>query len=270
MVNTSNIKKSPKYKKAKIIAICNQKGGVGKTTSTINLGASLAMYGCRVLLIDLDPQSALSAGLGIPIYKFVFTVQNLLIDPTVSISDVIINTCISGMDIVPSNVDLSTVDIELVNKTNREYLLSKSLDLVYSHYDFILIDCQPSLGLLTINGLACADSVIIPTECEYFALRGLASLTDTVNKFHSQINPKLTINGILITRYNPCTVNARDIMFDIVEYFGNLVFKTIVLKTIKFPETSLAGKPIIKIEPKSGGAIAYKLLANEVLERFII
>ncbi|MDY6999037.1 MAG: AAA family ATPase, partial [Actinomycetota bacterium] len=185
---------------AKVIAMCNQKGGVGKTTSTINLGAGLAEYGRRVLLVDLDPQGALSAGLGVPHYELENTVHNLLVEPRVSIDDVLLTTRVPGMDLVPSNIDLSAAEIQLVNEVGREQSLARALYPVLDRYDYVLIDCQPSLGLLTVNGLACSDGVIIPTECEYFSLRGLALLTDTVDKVHDRLNPKLSISGILITR----------------------------------------------------------------------
>ena len=175
---------------AKVIAMCNQKGGVGKTTSTINLGASLAEYGRRVLLVDLDPQGALSAGLGVPHYELDHTVHNLLIEPRVSIDEVLIKTRVKGMDLVPSNIDLSAAEIQLVNEVGREQSLARALHPVLDRYDYVLIDCQPSLGLLTVNGLACADGVIIPTECEYFSLRGLALLTDTVDKVQGPAQPE--------------------------------------------------------------------------------
>lgn len=194
---------------AKVIAMCNQKGGVGKTTSTINLGASLAEYGRRVLLVDLDPQGALSAGLGVPHYELDHTVHNLLVEPRVSIDEVLIKTRVNGLDLVPSNIDLSAAEIQLVNEVGREQTLGRALYPVLDRYDYVLIDCQPSLGLLTVNGLACSDGVIIPTECEYFSLRGLALLTDTVDKVRDRLNPKLDISGILVTRYDPRTVNAR-------------------------------------------------------------
>lgn len=248
--------------------MCNQKGGVGKTTSTINLGASLAEYGRRVLLVDLDPQGALSAGLGVPHYELDHTVHNLLIEPRVSVDDVLITTRVKGMDLVPSNIDLSAAEIQLVNEVGREHSLSRSLHPVLDRYDYVLIDCQPSLGLLTVNGLACADSVIIPTECEYFSLRGLALLTDTVTKVRERLNPKLDIGGILITRYDPRTVNSREVMARVLEQFGDLVFDTVITRTVRFPETSVAGEPITTWAPKSAGAQAYRSLAREVIDRF--
>jgi chromosome partitioning protein len=253
---------------AKVIAMCNQKGGVGKTTSTINLGASLAGYGRRVLLVDLDPQGALSAGLGVPHYELDHTIHNLLIEPRVSVDDVLIHTRVKNMDLVPSNIDLSAAEIQLVNEVGREQSLARALHPVLDRYDYVLIDCQPSLGLLTVNGLACSDGVIIPTECEYFSLRGLALLTDTVDKVHDRLNPRLSISGILITRYDPRTVNAREVMARVMERFGDLVFDTVITRTVRFPETSGAGEPITTWAPKSGGAIAYRSLAREVIDRF--
>ena len=254
---------------AKVIAMCNQKGGVGKTTSTINLGAALADYGRRVLLVDLDPQGALSAGLGVPHYELEHTVHNLLIEPRVSIDNVLITTRVSGLDLVPSNIDLSAAEIQLVNEVGREQTLARALHPVLDRYDYVLIDCPPSLGLLTVNGLACADGVIIPTECEFFSLRGLALLTDTVEKVRDRLNPRLSISGILITRYDSRTVNAaREVMARVVERFGDLVFDTVITRTVRFPETSVAGEPITSWAPKSTGAEAYRSLAREVIARF--
>ncbi|MCH9735735.1 MAG: ParA family protein [Actinomycetia bacterium] len=253
---------------AKVVAMCNQKGGVGKTTSTINLGASLAEYGRRVLLVDLDPQGALSAGLGVPHYELDSTVHNLLVEPRVSIDQVLLGTRVPGVDLVPSNIDLSAAEIQLVNEVGREQTLARALYPVLDRYDYVLIDCQPSLGLLTVNGLACADGVIIPTECEYFSLRGLALLTDTVEKVHDRLNPRLSISGILVTRYDTRTVNSREVMARIVERFGDLVFDTVITRTVRFPETSVAGEPITTWAPKSAGAQSYRALAREVIDRF--
>ena len=253
---------------AKVVAMCNQKGGVGKTTSTINLGAALAEYGRRVLLVDMDPQGALSAGLGVPHYELEKTIYNVLVEPRVSIDDVLMSTRVKHMDLVPSNIDLSAAEIQLVNEVGREQTLGRALHPVLDRYDYVLIDCQPSLGLLTVNGLACSDGVVIPTECEFFSLRGLALLTDTVDKVRDRLNPKLEISGILLTRYDPRTVNAREVMARVVERFGDLVFDTVITRTVRFPETSVAGEPITSWAPKSGGAIAYRALAREFIDRF--
>jgi len=253
---------------AKVIAMCNQKGGVGKTTSTINLGAALADYGRRVLLVDMDPQGALSAGLGVPHYELDRTVHNLLVEPRVSVDDVLLHTRVKHMDLVPSNIDLSAAEIQLVNEVGREQTLARALHPVLDRYDYVLVDCQPSLGLLTVNGLACSDGVIIPTECEFFALRGLALLTDTVDKVRDRLNPKLDISGILVTRYDPRTVNSREVMSRVMERFGDLVFDTVITRTVRFPETSVAGEPITTWAPKSAGALAYRALGREVIDRF--
>lgn len=253
---------------AKVVAMCNQKGGVGKTTSTINLGAALAEYGRRVLLVDMDPQGALSAGLGVPHYELDKTIHNVLVEPRVSVDDVLLQTRVKHMDLVPSNIDLSAAEIQLVNEVGREQTLGRALHPVLDRYDYVLIDCQPSLGLLTVNGLACADGVVIPTECEYFSLRGLALLTDTVDKVRDRLNPKLEISGILLTRYDPRTVNAREVMARVVERFGDLVFDTVITRTVRFPETSVAGEPITTWAPRSTGAIAYRALAREFIDRF--
>ena len=253
---------------AKVVAMCNQKGGVGKTTSAINLGAALAEYGRRVLLVDMDPQGALSAGLGVPHYELEKTIHNVLVEPRVSIDDVLLSTRVRHMDLVPSNIDLSAAEIQLVNEVGREQTLARALHPVLDRYDYVLIDCQPSLGLLTVNGLACADGVVIPTECEFFSLRGLALLTDTVDKVRDRLNPKLEISGILLTRYDPRTVNAREVMARVVERFGDLVFDAVITRTVRFPETTVAGEPITTWAPKSGGAIAYRALAREFIDRF--
>jgi len=253
---------------AVVISMCNQKGGVGKTTSTINLGAALAEYGRRVLLVDLDPQGALSAGLGVPHYELANTVHNLMIEPRVDIEEVLIPTRVEGLDLIPSNIDLSAAEIQLVNEVGREQTLGRALRPVLDRYDYVLIDCQPSLGLLTVNALACSDGVLIPTECEFFSLRGLALLTDTVDKVRDRLNPKLTISGILVTRFDSRTVNSREVMARVIERFGDLVFDTVISRTVRFPETSVAGEPITTWAPKSAGAEAYRALAREVIDRF--
>ncbi|WP_024332678.1 ParA family protein [Gordonia hirsuta] len=252
---------------AKIIAVCNQKGGVGKTTSTINLGASLAEAGRRVLLVDLDPQGALSAGLGVPHHELEETVHNLLVAPYAATDDVLISTRVDGMDLLPSNIDLSAAEIQLVSEVGREQALARALHPVADRYDYILIDCQPSLGLLTVNALACADNVLIPMECEYFSLRGLALLTDTIDKVRDRLNPRLTLGGILVTMFDSRTLHSREVMARVVEVFGDAVFDTVISRTVRFPETSVAGEPITSWAPKSAGAEAYRNLAREVIAR---
>ncbi|ELB93601.1 ParA family protein [Rhodococcus opacus] len=257
----------PSHGPAKIIAMCNQKGGVGKTTSTINLGASLAEFGRRVLLVDLDPQGALSAGLGVAHHDLELTVHNLLVEPRVAIDDVLMRTRVEGLDLLPSNIDLSAAEIQLVTEVGREQTLGRVLHPVLDRYDYVLIDCQPSLGLLTVNALACADSVIIPMECEYFSLRGLALLNDTVEKVHDRLNPRLELAGIVVTMFDSRTLHAREVMARVVEVFGDLVYDTVINRTVRFPETSVAGEPITTWAPKSTGAEAYRALAREVIHR---
>jgi len=256
-----------KHGPAKIISMCNQKGGVGKTTSTINLGACLAEAGRKVLLVDLDPQGALSAGLGIRHDELDITVYDLLIDNRTSIHSAIHHTGVPGMDVVPANIDLSAAEIQLVNEVGREQTLARALRPVMKEYDFIILDCQPSLGLLTVNALACSHGVIIPMECEYFSLRGLALLTDTVEKVSDRLNFDLEILGILVTMFDRRTSHAREVMSRVVEVFGDRVFDSVITRTVRFPETSVAGEPIISWAPNSQGAQQYRNLALEVLER---
>jgi chromosome partitioning protein len=252
---------------ARVLAICNQKGGVGKTTSTINLGAALAEYGRRVLLVDFDPQGALSVGLGLAAQHLEHTVYNLIMEQRVPVEEVIQPTSVPGMDLLPSNIDLSAAEVQLVTEVGREQALGRALRPLLPPYDFILVDCQPSLGLLTINALACADGVLIPLECEFFSLRGVALLMDTIDKVRDRLNPKLTITGILATMYDPRTLHAREVMARVVEAFGDTVFDAVIGRTVRFPETTVAGEPITRWAPKSAGAKAYRALAREVIAR---
>ncbi|HEV2780027.1 MAG TPA: ParA family protein [Actinophytocola sp.] len=252
---------------ARVLALCNQKGGVGKTTSTINLGAALAEYGRRVLLVDFDPQGALSVGLGIPAHQLEKTIYNVLIERSVGIHDVVISTGVEGMDLLPSNIDLSAAEVQLVSEVGREHTLVRTLRPVIAEYDYVLIDCQPSLGLLTVNALAAADGVLIPLECEFFSLRGVALLIDTIEKVRERLNPKLDITGILATMFDPRTVHNREVMARVLEAFGDTVFDTVINRTVRFPETTVAGEPITRWAPRSAGAKAYRQLAREVIAR---
>ena len=256
-----------KHGPATIISMCNQKGGVGKTTSTINLGACLADAGRRVLLVDLDPQGALSAGLGLTHDDLEDTIYDVILDNQISIHSAIKHTEVSGLDMVPANIDLSAAEIQLVNEVGREHTLARALRPVRRDYDYIIIDCQPSLGLLTVNALACSHGVIIPMECEFFSLRGLALLTDTVEKVSDRINFDLEIMGILVTMFDRRTRHAREVMSRVVDYFGDKVFDTVITRTVRFPETSVAGEPITSWAPSSQAAAQYRDLAREVVER---
>jgi chromosome partitioning protein len=252
---------------ARVVAICNQKGGVGKTTSTINLGAALTEYGRRVLLVDFDPQGALSVGLGVPSHQLDRTIYNVIMERSVAVEEVVQPTSVPGMDLLPSNIDLSAAEVQLVTEVGREQTLGRTLSPLVPHYDFILVDCQPSLGLLTINALACADGVVIPLECEFFSLRGVALLIDTIEKVRERLNPKLEIIGILATMYDPRTLHAREVMDRVVAAFGEIVFDAVINRTVRFPETTVAGEPITRWAPKSAGAKAYRALAREVIAR---
>jgi chromosome partitioning protein len=245
--------------------MCNQKGGVGKTTSTINLGAALVEQGRKVLLIDLDPQGALSVGLGIPSQQLDRTIYNALMEPRTTLADVRVATNIPGLDLVPSNIDLSAAEVQLVSEVAREQTLMRVLAAVRDEYDYVLIDCQPSLGLLTVNALTAAQGVIIPLECEFFSLRGVALLVDTIDKVKERLNPSLEIDGILATMYDTRTVHCREVFSRVVEAFGDTVFQTVISRTVRFPETTVAGQPITQWAPTSTGAAAYRDLAKEVL-----
>ncbi len=252
---------------ALIIAMCNQKGGVGKTTTTINLGAALVEHGRSVLLVDFDPQGSLSVGLGINPHTLDRSIYNLLLSREVSVDEVITESGVEGMDILPSNIDLSAAEVQLVSEVAREQTLLRVLEKVKDRYDFILIDCAPSLGLLTINALTAADKVLMPLECEFFALRGIALLTDTITKVQDRLNPKLEILGILGTMFDPRTLHCREVLDRVVQAFGETVFHTVIRRTVKFPETTVAGEPITTYATSSPGAEAYRQLALEVLAR---
>ncbi|MGH3624034.1 MAG: ParA family protein [Sciscionella sp.] len=256
-----------KHGPAKVLAMCNQKGGVGKTTSTINLGAALTEYGRRVLLVDFDPQGALSVGLGVAPHQLEHTIYNVLIENSVSVKEVVMRTGVDDMDLLPSNIDLSAAEVQLVTEVGREHALLRVLRPLLDAYDYVLVDCQPSLGLLTVNALAASDGVLIPLECEFFSLRGVALLIDTIEKVQQRLNPKLDITGILATMFDPRTVHCREVMNRVVEAFGDTVFDAVINRTVKFPETTVAGEPITRWAPRSTGAKAYRQLAREVIAR---
>jgi chromosome partitioning protein len=253
---------------ARIVAVCNQKGGVGKTTTTISLGAALAEQGRRVLLVDFDPQGALSVGLGFQPHELDATVYNLLMQRGLTARDVIFKTNVDGMDLLPSNIDLSGAEVQLVHEVGREFVLARVLEPVAPEYDVIMIDCQPSLGLLTVNALACADGVIVPLECEYFALRGVALLMETIDKVASRLSPKLGMDGLLATMYDSRTLHTREVLAGVVKGFGDKVYHTVINRTVRFPDASVAGEPITRFDPMSAGANSYRELAKEVLDRW--
>jgi len=251
---------------ARIISLCNQKGGVGKTTTTINLGAALAGYGRRVLAIDFDPQGALSAGLGVPTHD-VTTIYDLLLSGSVSPQDAIQKTSVENLDIIPANIDLSAAEVHLVNEVAREQILARVLRKVSGDYDVILIDCQPSLGILTVNALTASHGVLIPLECEFFALRGVALLIETIDKVRDRLNPAIELDGILATMFDSRTLHSREVLERVVDAFGESVLETVIGRTVKFPDASVAGVPITEFAPEHAAAKAYKQAARELIQR---
>jgi chromosome partitioning protein len=251
---------------ARIIALCNQKGGVGKTTTTINLAAALAGYGRKVLAVDFDPQGALSAGLGIQTHE-IPTIYDLLLDGKRDPHEVVVHSRVENLDVIPANIDLSAAEVHLVNEVAREQILARVLRQVSADYDVVLIDCQPSLGLLTVNALTAAHGVLIPLECEFFALRGVALLVETIDKVRDRLNPAIELDGILATMYDPRTLHSREVLERVVEAFGEQVLETVINRTVKFPDASVAGTPITEFAPDHHAAEQYRQLARELVHR---
>jgi chromosome partitioning protein len=251
----------------RVIALANQKGGVGKTTTAINLAAGLAELDKDVLLVDFDPQGGCALGLGIEPGELDVTVYDSLLDRTADPEQALQKTSVHGLDLLPSNIDLAAAELMLVNEVAREQSLMRVLAPLKVNYDFILIDCPPSLGLLTINALTAADSVVIPLECEYYALRGMAQLMDSIERIKERLNPRLQIDGIVATMVDNRTLHSREVLARVHEAFGGRLFDTVIRKTIRFAEAPVAGVPILSYAPTSPGAIAYRKLAQEVMDR---
>ncbi len=252
---------------ARIISMVNQKGGVGKTTSTINLGAALAECGRKVLLVDFDPQGALSAGFGANPHELDLTVYNVMMDRNVDLQDVIQHTSVANIDLLPANIDLSAAEVQLVNEVAREQVLASTLRQVENDYDLILIDCHPSLGLLTVSALTASHGVIIPLICEFFALRAVALLVDSIEKVQDRLNPKLQIDGVLATMFDARTLHSKEVLARIIDAFGDKVFDTVIKRTVKFPDATVSAEPILSYASEHQGAQAYRQLARELISR---
>jgi len=251
---------------AKIIALANQKGGVGKTTTTISLAGALAEYGRTVLLVDFDPQGALSAGMGIKSHD-VPTIYDLMIGREKDVRQAIQPSNVKGIHVIPANIDLSAAEVHLVNEVAREHILANILKPVAAEYDVVFIDCQPSLGLLTVNALTGSHGVLIPLEAEYFALRGVALLIDTIDKVRDRLNPSLQLDGIIATIYDARTLHAKEVLERVVDTFGDKVLDTVIGRTVKFPDASVAAMPITEFAPQHASANTYRQLARELIAR---
>ena len=250
----------------KIIAIANQKGGVGKTTTSVNLAASLGVLEKKILLIDADPQANATSGLGINVEE-VITGTYQLLEHTVSAESCIIKANTPNVDIIPAHIDLVAIEIELVDKDQREYMLKKAISHLKSSYDFIIIDCAPSLGLLTLNALTASDSIIIPIQCEYFALEGLGKLLNTIKSVQKIHNPELDIEGLLLTMYDSRLRLSNQVVEEVQKHFNDMVFKTIIQRNVRLSEAPSYGESIINYDVTSKGATNYLSLAKEIITK---
>ncbi|APZ46612.1 chromosome partitioning protein ParA [Polaribacter reichenbachii] len=250
----------------KIIAIANQKGGVGKTTTSVNLAASLGVLEKKVLLIDADPQANASSGLGLDVETVEFGTYQVL-EHTIDAKDAIVKTTSPNVDIIPAHIDLVAIEIELVDKQNREYMLKKSIEQIKDDYDYILIDCAPSLGLITLNSLVASDSVIIPIQCEYFALEGLGKLLNTIKSVQNIHNSNLDIEGLLLTMFDSRLRLSNQVVDEVRKHFSSMVFDTIIRRNTRLGEAPSYGESIIAYDATSKGAINYLNLAQELLKK---
>lgn len=250
----------------KAIAIFNQKGGVGKTTTNINLAACLALTGRKVLVLDIDPQGNTTSGLGVAKKQLKNTIYNILVDTDYNPRDAIIHTHTKNLDIIPSSVDLAGAEVELVGVDSRELTLKEGLDKIRADYDYIFIDCPPSLGLLTINSLAAVDSVLIPIQCEFYALEGVSQLVSTIELVKKSLNPSLTVQGVVLSMFDGRTNLSAQVVQEVKRYFGSKVYTTVIPRNVRLAEAPSYGIPITEYDPKSKGAEAYMEFAEEFLE----
>ncbi len=252
---------------AKVISIANQKGGVGKTTTAVNLSSCLAIKGKRVLLIDIDPQGNATSGFGIDKNGIRHSIYDVIING-LPIKEALMETCIENLDIIPSNIQLAGAEVELVSVFSRETRMKVALDDIRKEYDFILIDCPPSLGLLTINSLTASDTILVPIQCEYYALEGLSQLMNTVSLVQKHLNPRLDVEGVVLTMFDARTNLSIQVVDEVKRYFKNKVYSTIIPRNVRLSEAPSFGKPIIIYDPKSKGAECYLDLAKEVIEKY--
>ena len=250
----------------RIIAIANQKGGVGKTTTAINLSACLAEAGKRVLTVDLDPQGNTTSGLGVNKNDQEKTIYELLIGQS-PVEECLLKEVLPGLDILPSNIELSGAEIELIGIENKEFILKEEIDKIRSNYDFVLIDCPPSLNMLTVNAMTTADTVLVPIQCEYYALEGLSQLIHTINLVKQRLNSSLELEGVVFTMYDSRTNLSLQVVENVKNYLSNAVYKTIIPRNVRLAEAPSYGMPINLYDAKSAGAESYRLLAKEVIER---
>lgn len=250
----------------KVIALANQKGGVGKTTTAINLAASLAVLEKKVLIVDADPQANATSGVGFDVRNIQSSIYECIVDE-VDPRKIVLSSEISGLDLLPSHIDLVGAEIEMLNLPNREKILANVIEKIRDNYDFIIIDCSPSLGLITVNALTAADSIIIPVQCEYFALEGLGKLLNTIKIIQSKLNPNLEIEGFLLTMYDSRLNLANQVLEEVQTHFEDMVFETLIFRNIKLSEAPSYGLPAVLYDASSKGAMGYMDLAREILQK---